>query len=87
MNEIKEGIKRMGFDAEMAENLYEIVRITREAAIEECAMAIENYNPDRQWSADSDMQNQAYYTGGEVQSEIVDLVRALALPPSHGDTP
>lgn len=48
MNEIKEGIKRMGFDAEMAENLSEIVRITREAAIEECARAAEGAIPSIQ---------------------------------------
>lgn len=45
MNEIQEGIRKMGFDAEMAENLAEVVRITREAAIEECAKVVEGTAP------------------------------------------
>lgn len=43
MNELMDGIKKMGFDAEMAENLYEIVRITRATAIEECISAIRDH--------------------------------------------
>jgi hypothetical protein len=52
-----------------------------DAAIDECVNAVEEYNPDRKWSDDEDMQNQAYYTGGEVQNEILGVIRALAKAP------
>ena len=60
MSEIEEAVKQMGFDAEMAHNLAEVVRITRDAAIEECAQvadkaresAKEHYGVDASIGAD-----------------------------------
>jgi len=37
MRDIEDEIKQMGFDAETAHNIAEVVRTTRNAAIEECA--------------------------------------------------
>lgn len=51
-------------------------------AVEECVKTIEDYDTDRDWSADEDMQNQAYFTAGEIQAELADLIRGLA--PSNG---
>lgn len=41
MSDLQDQIERMGFDAVMAHNLSEIVRITRETTIEECAKLVE----------------------------------------------
>lgn len=54
MSEIEDEIKKMGFDAETAHNLAEIVRTTRNAALEECAkiaddMAGDPNDPNWQW--------------------------------------
>lgn len=54
------------------------------AAIDECVSAVEDYNSDRKWSDDEDMQNQAYYTSGEVQNEVLNLIRALSRPKCGG---
>lgn len=45
MSDVKKDIERMGFDAVMRENIAEIVRITRETTVEECARLVEPKRP------------------------------------------
>jgi hypothetical protein len=57
---------------------YEIHALDRAAIIKECAKAAQNFETKRHWSDDPDMQNQAYYTEGEVAHEIATTILALA---------
>jgi hypothetical protein len=52
--------------------------LDRAAIIKECAKAAQNFETKRHWSDDPDMQNQAYYTEGEVAHEIATTILALA---------
>jgi hypothetical protein len=53
--------------------------LDRAAVIEECAQIAANFETKRHWSDDPDMQNQAYYTEGEVTHEIATTIRAIAI--------
>lgn len=76
MTELMEGIKRMGFDEEMAQNLYDIVEISskagREAAIEECAKV-----------ADLSAANAATWATQQMAVGIAACIRALVSSPPN----
>lgn len=59
MTDVKADIERMGFDAVMAHNLSEVVRITRETAIEECAKVLDEASQDWRRIRDPGMANNA----------------------------
>lgn len=80
MSEIKDSIERMGFDADMAANLCEIVRITREAAFEECAKIADRigFEADRQAVGLSYGELYGMQSRADAAEEIAKVIRALS---------
>ena len=80
MNDLEKSIGNMGFDAEMRANLIEIVRISRQSAIEECLEAARS-------GFESSMKDYVLIGPSGMAMRMINSIRAVSpLPPSHSES-
>jgi hypothetical protein len=83
VSDVQNDLARMGFDADMAYNLSEIVRITRETTIEECAkIAADRATRLRaKAKAQTSPSKQSYFAQSIEARVIADSILGLLKPP------